>query len=403
MNRKIILLLILIIFIFVGFGLTIINQYYPLDYLYNTYIRREFDINPKVEINPKRNYEISIWYYPFFRTLEEYQGKENEFLKNALNEIKQEYPNFQFELKEVSFLEARKKLKKAKQENNPPDIFINFSGENLKNLKFQVPVEDYLKQKEKDKFYTINKNNFTVWNFPFLVQQQKWLINKNISDIEGDDFFDLVKKLPDNSLALNFKDRTLLRQLLTLKGVELIELEDDKLPDDIYQNLKQIFNFFHQLKKQDKFVTAPFNMNQTFLKTFYEQEPVVTGPVNPWLENLLKNEQRFDINEINLNNLVKVYKMSIFRNEPYPGDDHVKAVMETGKMLARDYSQIPAKILDLEKPFIETDEEKEIDNVINMMQISSDSREYWEEEIIPLWENFWEHGLTPEETIKEIN
>jgi len=400
MGKKTIFLLTFIIFIFVGFGLTIVNQYYPLDYLYSTYILREFDINPRVEIKPERKYEISIWYYPFFRTLEEYQGKEKFFLKNALNEIKKEYPNFRFELTEVNFLEARDKLNKAIQEGYPPDIFLNLSGESLKNLKLQVPVEDYLNQEEKEKFYTFNENISKLWNWPFLVHEQKWLVNEDISNTKGDNFFALIEELPDKSLALNYKDETLLRQLLTLKKVENLKVEDGDLVEDTYEKLKEIFNYFHQLRKQNKFAASPFNMDEIFLKLFYEQKPVVSGPINPWLENLLDNEQRFDLYEIQLNNLVKVYDISIFRQEAYPGDDHVKAVMETGKFLAKDYSQIPAKILDLKKPYNNKSNGKQ--QITTIMEISSDGKEYWAEKIIPLWEKFWEQGLTPEETIKRI-
>ncbi|MFW6243004.1 MAG: hypothetical protein ACOC2W_02500, partial [bacterium] len=232
MNKKYYLLFILLIIL--GIGISFIN-YYSFDYLFSTYIKREFTINPRAEIRSDKNYTINIWYNPFYRTIESLQGKEKKYFEKIEEKVKTKYPNIELELKEINFLESKKIINNSIENREPPDIYLNFTGNNLINKEFQVPVDNYLTAREKE-YFSIFKIEEKIWGWPLLIQPQIWLANNEKIEINenADNFFESVNSLEETDLVLNYRDYTLLKQLLSLKGLDQIYLnEENELSEEV--------------------------------------------------------------------------------------------------------------------------------------------------------------------------
>ncbi|MFW5976334.1 MAG: hypothetical protein ACOCQS_00155 [Bacillota bacterium] len=392
---------ILLLLLFVGISLSMVN-YYSFDYLYSTYIKGEFKVNHTAEIDPERDYNINIWFNPFYRTIDQYQGKENEFFDKIQSQVKKEYPNINLKANEVNFLESEARLSQSIEKKQPPDIYFNFTNDSLINEKFQIPVDNFLTSEEEEKFkkYEINDN---LWGWPLLVQPQNWLgNNKNIEMKQENNFMENISSLKEADLIFNYRDYTLLRQLMALKGVDELHLtEDKKLTEEVLTQLHEVFLFLHQLRKRDLFGNSFLDMmDENFVKSFIEDDSIIIGPLNPWLEHLLNHRYPDSVKKIKVDNLIRTYTLNVFYQEPYKGDDHIKAVMEVSRIITQEFSQELAKNLDLQT--VDDLDNEEINNSIKILEITPQTRPVWENKIIPAWLDFWEKGLTPEETMEKI-
>ncbi|MDI3548646.1 MAG: hypothetical protein PWR10_2298 [Halanaerobiales bacterium] len=408
MKKRYGILIIIFIFLIAGLSVSIINRFYSLDYLYKLLIKKEFTINPRAAISPEKEYLVNIWYYPFFRTIAAEEGREKEFFQEVFIDLHNKYPNLRLKIRKLDFLEGHKELLEALERGNPPDIYLNFSNDSLIDPEWQIPVEPYLTDQEKAGFYTVDwgkidrENHF--WGWPFLVYKQVWMANGRIPGHRG--FIDKINHLEKESLALNYPDLTLLLQLLSLKGLERIQVKDGRLTEESYRKLYEVFQWMHKLRKEQIFSLATTNMEDYFLKEFLENKPVVIGPVNLWLERFLLKKGKGNFNQIYLDGLVQVYTLSIFHQKKYQGDDHSRAVMEVARLMTEKHAGRLARELGLEEPYIDYrdgNNRPDLTGVKRMLQITPDVREYWEEVITPAWLDFWQKGLTPEEVMNKLS
>ncbi|MFP4661114.1 MAG: hypothetical protein ACLFPF_02895 [Halanaerobiales bacterium] len=404
MRRKYGIFVVIIIILLAGFTVTMLNRFYSFDYLYNSIIRRDFAVNPRVEINPEKTYEIRIWHYPFYRMIKD--SDEKEFFKLVQNEVNNVYPNIKIYVGEINFSTGQQKLVEAIKEGNPPDIYFNLTDFDLIDEELQIPVSSYIDKIEQAGFYTVNWNKIShrdkLWGWPLLTYQQFWLSNKRIHRLQSEmlDFRRGINYLEENSLLLNYYDEILLKQLLTIVGLDTFKLEGNQLDLDSYRALEEVFNLLYKLRKDNILYNLQKEMPDVFLKELLVGESAVIGPVNPYLFNFIKNEER-DYFLVHLDDIVKTYSLNIFRQRRYKGDDHTRAVMETARVISQKMSSVLAEDLNMSTAYI-AGMESEKANAREVLQIGPEYWKYWDEVIIPVWLDFWEEDLTPDEVMKRL-
>jgi multiple sugar transport system substrate-binding protein len=408
MKRKYGILVIILLFLISGLVVGLINRFYSFEYLYNLLIKREFAINPKVEVVPEKRYQVRIWYYPFFRTIN--NRDEKEFFREVLRDLQDYYPNISIKVRELSFLDGYEELLKAIEEETPPDIYLNFTPDSLINPEWQIAVDPYVSALEKEGFYTvewekINASNH-LWGWPFLIQEQSWISNEELSIDGRKNFLDEITQLRKETLLFNYADLTLLRQLLTLNGLDKIIIRDNQLLPDTKIKLREVFNIAHNMRKNQHFACPSTEMEGNFLKLLFEKKPIVAGPVNPYLEYFLMKKER-GFYRIPVEDLVQVYTLSVFRQRNYKGDDHSRAVMEVARLMSERQAVNLAEEIGLKPAYrngvtaIESANDT-LTAVKKILEIYPEEREYWEEVITRAWLDFWEKGLTPEEVMSRF-
>ncbi len=411
MKRKYGILIIIMLFLLSGLVVSLINRYYTFDYLFNFLIKREFAINPKIKVNPEKKYQVRIWHTPFYRTIN--NKDEKEFFREVFKNLQKAYPNIVIIVRETSFLNGYKELLKAIEDGNPPDIYLNFTNDSLINSQWQISVDPYISELEKEGFYTvewekINANNH-LWGWPFLVQEQGWVSNESLPIDGNRNFLEYLTTFDKEFLLLNYPDLTLLRQLITLNGLERIVLKGNKMNMDTKNSLKEVFNLAHSLRRKQVFANPSTEMESSFLKSLFEEKPIMIGPVNPYLEYFLMNKNS-EFYKVPIENLIQVFTLSVFRQRKYKGDDHSRAVMEVARIISKEQTVQLAEELGLKPAYQANETGQQIGNnsqatlpVTNkLLEVYPGEREYWEENIVKSWLDFWEKGLTPEEVMSRF-
>ncbi len=405
MRKKYGIFIVIIVILLAGSAVTLLNRLYSFDYLYNSIIKRDFAVNPRIEVNPEKEYEVRIWYYPFYRTVKDSDEKEFfELLKKEVNAI---YPNIKLFIGEVNFATGNEKLRDAIKDGNPPDIYLNLTNQSIKDENLQIPVSPYISDVEKEGFYTVNWDKIShrdkLWGWPFIVYRQFWVTNNGleIGKYQSQDFKRRISYLEKNSLLLNYYDEMLLRQLLTVVGLDTFKLEKNKLDIDSYRALEDVFYLLYRLRQNEIIYNSGDQMTDIFLKEFFGEESVVIGPVNPYLFNFINNKSNNKYSLLPLDNLIKTYKINVFRQKKYKGDDHTRAVMEVSRVISQRLSSVIAEDLNLADAYIPTMESENSDTQ-EILEISPEYREYWNAVVIPTWLDFWEKDLTPGEAVARL-
>ncbi|ACL70935.1 hypothetical protein [Halothermothrix orenii] len=383
-----------------------VHKIYDLRYLYRIYIKREFAINPKAEIRPDRVYKVRIWYYPYKRVITKEGKDEKEFFKEVAKEVERKYPNIQLKIGRLDFRKGRATLDRALKAGDPPDIYFNFSNQPYITKKLQVPAHLYLTREDYELLPPFMEEG-RLWGFPFLIERQVWLARNNLPGLaEPVLTINRFDDLKDDSLILNYYDPTLLLQLLSLYGISDIEYNGKTLDNKTLEALRAVFKLAHNLR-QAKIYGKAGQVDITMLKSFFQGKTVLLGPVNPWLKEVLSNRLSDSIVEVKLDNLVRVYTLTIFRQEPYRGDDHTKAAVEVARIIAQKKAYIMASDLGLIPAFrmkkeVEQSGDISIDRYKPVITLTPEERDYWYKNIIPLWVQFWEDNLSPEEALATI-
>ncbi len=398
MKYKIILICILCLL--AGILFSVINDYYPLTYLFNIIIDKGIQINPEAEINPEREYVIDIWYYPIYRTIKSENKIEDLFIK-IKKDINSRYTNINLRFKKLSFINGSKKLKEALKKGNPPDIYFNIYIDGFLNKKYQIPVEWYIDEQEKEGYYTVNWDNINrenhLWGFPFLVSKQVWIANSKIKNNFADEkqLLKYLSQIENKKIFFNIYDENLLRQLLSIFGLKDFKVIDGELNKETKKCLKEMYNYLYTLRKKDLVVCA---VNGSMLKKLSNEKNIIAGPVNPWMYQFIKTNN-IAKNKMSLINRIKVYSLNIFRQKNYRGDDHTKAVMEVAKYISKEYSDKVAAELKINPGYSVTPEFiKEYGKTsVEILRLTPLEQQYWQENIIPVWIDFWEENLTVED------
>ncbi len=405
MRKKYGIFIVIIVILLAGFAVTLLNRLYSFDYLYNSIIKRDFAVNPRIEVNPEKEYEVRIWHYPFYRTVKDSDEKEFfELLKKEINGI---YPNIKLFIGEVNFATGNEKLQSAIKDGNPPDIYLNLTNQCIIDENLQIPVSPYISEAEKEGFYTVNWDKIShrdkLWGWPFMVYRQFWVANNGleIGKYQSQDFKRRISYLDKNSLLLNYYDEILLRQLLTVVGLDTFKLEKNRLDIDSYRALEDIFYLLHRLRQNETIYNSGDKMTDVLLKEFFGEKSVVIGPANPYLYNFINNKLNNKYSILPLDNLIKTYKINVFRQKKYKGDDHTRAVMEVSRVISQRLSSVIAEDLNLTVAYIPTMESGTSDTR-EILEISPECQEYWSEVVIPVWIDFWEKDLTPGEAVARL-
>jgi len=394
------IILICILCLLAGILFSVINDYYPLTYLFNIIIDKGIQINPEAEINPEREYVIDIWYYPIYRTIKSENKIEDLFIK-IKKDINSRYTNINLRFKKLSFINGSKKLKEALKKGNPPDIYFNIYIDGFLNKKYQIPVEWYIDEQEKEGYYTVNWDNINrenhLWGFPFLVSKQVWIANSKIKNNFADEkqLLKYLSQIENKKIFFNIYDENLLRQLLSIFGLKDFKVIDGELNKETKKCLKEMYNYLYTLRKKDLVVCA---VNGSMLKKLSNEKNIIAGPVNPWMYQFIKTNN-IAKNKMSLINRIKVYSLNIFRQKNYRGDDHTKAVMEVAKYISKEYSDKVAAELKINPGYSVTPEFiKEYGNTsVKILRLTPLEQQYWQENIIPVWIDFWEENLTVED------
>lgn len=348
-----------------------------LTFYFNYEGQKGFKIDPKVQLDSKKEYEITYWDYPLFIG----QEKEYEnFLKEAISEFNDMYPNIKVNYKLLSFIEGRDKLKNSLEAGNPPDIYHGIFGNKLMNKKLQIPVNIFFKQKEeseRDKYNKVGLKAFTynqqVWGLPNWIKPQVWAgnqklfskTNSTVDQIEKNgwtwgEFQQIASEIADldknTSIIFNPYNPKLFYQLLSANGKDRLVTSKGNLAftsDD----LKQAFEFLDDLRSNEVFPREPEEMNKKMLPNFWQQKAGVIAPVNIWLLNNFyqKNKEESDVKltllPLPTKNLeakkvpVDVAGLLLFRQQEYKGDDHTKAAYKFAKFLNQQKNLFIAKKL----------------------------------------------------------
>lgn len=405
MNKKYGIFIIILIIILAGTAVTFLNRFYSFDYLYNSLIRREFSINPKAEIVAENEYKIRIWYYPFYRTIN--NKEEKDFFKMVQKGVIEDYSNIKLVVGKLSFKNGHNQLMKAIEDGNPPDIYFNLTDYNFIDEQLQIPVNQYINSREQEGFYTVDWNRVNyrdqLWGWPLLVQNHYWLAGKNVNiNTNQGSFVNRINNLEKSSLVLNYPDLILLKQLLTVMGLNAFKVEKNELDIDTYRALEDVFVWLNFLRQEEILYEKETTMPDIFLKELMEKKSVVIGPVNPFLARFIEKKMKDQIKQVMLNNMVKTYSLNVFRQKRYKGDDHTRAAMEVARIIANKYSSELATELELDPAFMEVEEKITEPQFREVLEIGPEQKKYWEKVVVPAWFEFWEKGLTPAEVMRRF-
>lgn len=404
MRKRYIVSIIILIAFLAGLISVLLNRFYTLDYIYKLIIKREFAVNPRVEINPEREYLIRLWHHPFYRTIKEVD--EREFFQELKKDIEAVYPNIRLFTGEVDFAAGEEKLREAIREGNPPDIYFNTGTQVFIEEDLQIAVSPYLDKQERESYYTVDWQSFgfrdRLWGWPVLVCRQYWIGGKDIlgGEYRNLPFLEQLFYLKEDSLLLNYYDESLLKQLLALVGLEKFKMEKGELDPDSHKALEEVFLFLHGLREKGVLYKDTKALPNIFLKKLLEDKSVLIGPVNPYLSHFITERLGDEVEFIYLDNLVKTYELYIFRQKDYKGDDHSRAVMEAARIFSRKTAGILAEKLGLAKAFL--DGEGERPEVKELPVIHPEYKDYWEEVVWPAWLEFWEQNLSPAEVMNRF-
>jgi hypothetical protein len=407
LGKKYGVLIFVLILLVAGTGISVLNYFYPFEIINNFLFRQNYSLDPDVELNPEKKYVVTLWYPPFYRTIPKNDGDKQimELIKDGVEKV---YPNIQLKLREIGFADIKGVIERSFEEGNPPDIYFNTENNIRLNSEYQVPVERYLVDEELPGFYTVNweeikRRNQHLWGWPFLVQKQGWLSNFNINN-EGEvsHLFHLNNILQMNKagIILNYYDDTLLRQLFAIEGIHILPVGRTGLTNSFYTTFKNILYWSDTIKNKYQITSKK---TEKMIKLFLSKEKIALGPANIWLEYYLKSKDK-SYTKLKINGQIRYYSLNIFYQKNNKESDEVKASMEVGKYITKEFSQKVADILQVSPGYRNGfDKGNYVSETSHqIMQIPVDRNQIWRKKVWPAWIAFWEEGLTPEEVIKKI-
>lgn len=348
-----------------------------LTFYFNYQEQKSFKIDPKVQLDSKTEYEITYWDYPIFI------GQEKEykiFLKQAISEFNDMYPNVKINYKLLSFVEGRDKLKDKLEAGDPPDIYHGIFGNKLLDKKLQIPVSIFFNQEKNsngEKYNKVGLKAFTynqkLWGLPNWIQPQVWVGNQNLlikTDLAVDqiekngwkrqDFKQAAKEIVDlgrdSSIVFNPYNSKLVYQLLSADNKDRLVTSKGTLAFTA-KDLRLVFEFLDELRSNDVFPNKSKEMNKKLVPNLWRQKAGVIAPVNIWLLNNFyqRVKQESDINltllppptyNSQLNGVpIDVTGLLLFRQQEYKGDAHTKAVYKFAKFLNQQKNLFIAKKL----------------------------------------------------------
>ena len=407
MGKKYGIIIFILILLVAGTGISVLIYFYPFDIINHFLFRQNFSLDPDIELDPEKKYNITLWYPPIYRTVPPSEEKE-DIMGIIKEEVEKVYPNIDLQPEKVDFLNYSDKMNKAIEAGKPPDIYFNINDDACLSKAYQVPVERYLSDEELAGFYTVDweeiiRKNQHLWGWPVLVHDQGWLGNFNFEIKNGISNQYQVNNISQNyksGVILNYYDETLLRQLLSMKGIEYLPMGRTGLTDTFYKAFKEILFWADTIR--GKYHINNRKTEEMIREFMSDEKKVIIGPANIWLEYFLTNKRK-TYTDLVFKGQIKNYWLSVFFQKGKKSSEQVKAAMEVGKYISKNFSQEMAAKLNVKPGYqLESDNRNDMICSNQIMQVPVEYRKIWEEKIWQAWLDFWEEGLNPEEIITRI-
>ncbi|WP_091350328.1 ABC transporter substrate-binding protein [Anaerobranca gottschalkii] len=368
MNKKWIIIGISIILVIVLLGSGYF--YYEL----NRLDKRNY--NPKVEINPQKNYTIEIWDLkkPHMYISEEQQI---QVWKKIVDEFKGQYPNIHLDIKLLSYDEYLQSIEKGIKNKNMADIVIDWLGTPFIDLEMQIPVNKYLDLQQRFLSGTID---YVAYNqkhlaYPLIAIPNMLIGNLELLEefediiqiaIEGwslEEFVDFIKKVDNlGKYPVNVFDYrgNFTRNLLVQGDITSITV-NNKL-NWYGHTLITWFNELEKLKKEELIV-----YNRSWLADFWKGKVAILAGAPHWVvTETIKRNEALDQNKIKgagstqrIQTIFLPYPYIVdhsqqygmkqvsavpFSQRTYKGEDHSKGVIEALQTIGPIYSLELAKV-----------------------------------------------------------
>lgn len=386
-----------------GTGIGILNYFYPFSFINKLLFRYNYSIDPDVELDLEKKYEVEFWYPPFLRTIPRVSSNKDEddrlsfFIRSLETKLASYYPNITLKPVEITFAGWEDKLNKALKEGNPPDLLFFPGYDHLLNREYQLPVERYIAKEKRSEYSTVNWQNIEktskhLWIIPAAYQEEIWY-GRDQSDWPGGRVSDLIswRNFRDKKVSFNYNNDLFLRQLLTLKGREVEYLERDGFSAKFYNDLYSIFDWLDDLR--DHHITEA--SYSTALRDFFEGKVDILGPVNPWLDYYIEKKGD-DFAKIKLKDQINTLGLAVFYKKGEKTNQKIKAAMETGFIISRELGRELEESLNLESVYNMTGDRKNNISSREIYQIIPKKKDEWNK-VLSLWSDFWTEELDNDE------
>lgn len=322
-----------------------------------------FRIDPEVQLQPEREYQLTYWDYPLFIGQEE---EYTEFLEEAIADFNDMYPNIKVDYEILSFLEGESRLQERLKEGNPPDIYNDIFGSKFFSEELQIPVNIYFAEGDLGDYNQAAIKSFyadqRVWGLPNWVLPQVWVGNKSLlteADLDLNEiqtvgwdwqqFSEVAQQINDlgrdNSIIFNPHNSQLLFHLLSQQGREQFLCQEEGLLLEA-EELKLAFQFLRELQEKQVFPESTQEMNKQLLPDFWQGQAGVIAPINMWLLNNFyqreAEQQRVDLTLIPPPGIeqqeqlpLEVGGLVLFRQQEYQGHEHSKATYKFAEFINR--------------------------------------------------------------------
>lgn len=322
--------------------------------------------NPRAKVSPNRVYHLKLWDYNW--PVNQEKGGYQAFLRKALADFRQTYPNIEVEITLLDLLNGPQQFAQALKSNLAPDVYCSAFTIPPFDFKRQIPVGFFLK-KEETEAYNSSLFNLTLRHniscyFPRWTAPGVWIGNQDLLEKAGvsasqlrqrgwslPNFWDTASKVPPDAFFLvgnpgyngffpplaadftdlknvNFKSDAAITEPKgitdTLDHFEKL-ITQRKIPADFDSNMIGRF-----LAGKSMFIAGIRPILFRFLKerTIAAQStwnPVLLPPPSPvWPKQLL---------------LVENSVIGVYRNKSTTGNDHLAAAVKLAQFLSA-YPQI---------------------------------------------------------------
>lgn len=181
-KKKLIYSLLFVLFFTAGFGVA--------QYFYHPRVKiGGYNIlcNPKAKINPKKNYNLSLWDYQW--PVGDDKAGYREYLDQAIADFQKIYPNIRVKVTLLDLLEDSERLNQTLKNGMAPDLYCSAFETPAFNFRWQVPVGPYLNSKEKKEYFTEFLKpvelDGVICSFPRWSSWGIWIGNRSLMEKAG--------------------------------------------------------------------------------------------------------------------------------------------------------------------------------------------------------------------------
>jgi multiple sugar transport system substrate-binding protein len=321
---------------------------------------KRITIDPTLQINPDKEYSITVWDYAFPGKVGEFSDY-NEFIKAVIAEFRKIYPNIN-----ISFrLFDADKLQDSLHKEGPPDLLCAPYLLDPDENRLMFPIGLFLNESEKANYEVFPLEavmiDNMIWALPRWISPTIWLGNAKLLGNAGvnldgvltkgwtwEEFYNILvvleKKTSHTStqeygLILPYYPLWLFQDLILNNGFPTMLSTDGQFLWD-EASVIDTASFLKQLQKTRGFCREPAPFYGRILHLMLTDKIAIMGRANlPLLKELADSSRELLPLPIPHNSgkewyiQADVFYVSLFRNKREKGDDHLKAAAEFGKFL----------------------------------------------------------------------